>query len=196
MRILIISTQRSGSTYLGRTLSDRYGLTYLHEPELMSSLVTSLDTLNNFCMKVVITQLYHYNQINQNLSIDECTEYFYSILSQYVFDKILILDRRNEIEHIEATINLDRARNNKDGFVEWVYDEKFINSITSEEWNHWKIYTLKSKKWLNCISEKFNIPIVYYEDVYYDTNNVDLQGLEFNPDLSRKLRRNIKPSLI
>ena len=196
MKILLIANPRTGSTYLGKWLSKKYKLPYIHEPVFVDALIESLDTYESFCMKVVTGQFYYYNQDNEKLSDDDCIDYFYNLLSKYKFDKILVLDRRNEKEHIEAIINLDRNRTNKLESHEWVYNDGFKKSITEDEWNRWKTYALESKKWLTKISNKFNIPIVYYEDVYYDSDNVDLQGLEFKPDLSKKYRKNSSNTII
>lgn len=196
MKILLITNPRTGSTYLGQWLSNRYKLPYLHEPIFIDELTTLLDTHDSFCMKIVITQLYYYNQDNEKLSDDDCIDYFYNLISNYKFDKILILDRRNEVEHIEAVINLNRKRINQTVFDTWAYNDEFKNSITDDEWNRLKHHTLECKRWLNKISDTFDIPIIYYEDVYYDSENVDLQGLEFKPDLSKKQRKNVSNTII
>lgn len=196
MKILIIANPRTGSTYLGQWLSDRYKLPYLHEPTFVDKLTTLLDTHDSFCMKIVISQLYYHYSHGLKLKIDESIIQFYELISKYKFDYIILLDRRNQTNHIEALINLDRNRHNGYAFKEWVYNDEFKKSITDDEWNRWEHYTLECKRWLNKISDKFNIPIIYYEDVYYDSENVDLQGLEFKPDLSKRQRKNPYNSII
>ena len=196
MRILIFAVPRTGGTYLGNYLSNRYNLPYFQEPPIMEEFPTMMDNLDEFCIKIVTTQLYYYNEKNKKLSDDDCINYFYNLLSKYKFDKILFLDRLNEIEHIEAVINLQRRNPHNTAFEDWTYNDEFKNSITTDEWNYWKTYTLNAKKWLNLLSSKFNIPVIYYEDVYYNTETVDLQGLEFIPDLSKKYRKNIPRTTI
>ena len=49
-------------------------------------------------------------------------------------------------------------------------------------------YSKSVSMWLDKLSDKFNIPKMYYEDLYYNTSIVDLQGLEFKPDVTKKLR--------
>ena len=196
MKILILANPRTGSTYLGQWLSNRYDIPYIHEPEFIDELTTSLNTLDNFCIKIAIPQLYYYNRDNKKLSESECIDYFYNLISKYKFDTILILDRKNTNEYIESIINLNRKSNTEDGFKEWVYDSNFKNSITPDEWNKWSSWTMTCKNWLKSISNKFNIPIIQYEDLYYNPKSVDLGGLEFNPYLRMKLRKNSSNSII
>ena len=60
------------------------------------------------------------------------------------------------------------------------------------------------KKWVNLIEEGIedlnknlqklskllDTEVIMYEDLYYNTESVNLKGLEFKPDTNRKLRKN------
>ena len=161
----------------------------------MDELISALDNKDGFSIKIVMSQLYDYYHLKSKLSFEESIDEFYKLLSKYEFDKIIMLDRRDKIEHTESIINLFTT-NRGNEFGEWAYDENFKKSITKEMWDKWNLYVDESTRWLTAVSDKLNIPIIYYEDVYYNTDSVDLQGLEFKPDLSKKQRKNSSNSII
>jgi hypothetical protein len=51
-------------------------------------------------------------------------------------------------------------------------------------------------KRLEFISEVLKEDIIYYEDLYYQTDKVDLKGLKFVPDLKKKLRKKSEKKLV
>ena len=195
MKILTIANPRSGSTYFGEYWASKYKIPYIHEPVFMDDLLSGLDGNNSFSMKIVISQLYYYYHMECNLSFEDSINAFYKLISKYEFDNIIILDRRDKITHTESIINLFTGEPGK-GFSQWAYNEDFKKSITSDTWAKWNSYVTEATKWLTATSEKFNIPIVYYEDVYYNPTSVDLNGLEFKPDLNRKQRQDSSTTLM
>ena len=196
MKILIIANPRTGSTYFSEWLANYYKLPYLFEPKYIDSFKESLDTLDKFCIKILIPQLYYYNKETDNLSVYEFIDKFYKFISNYRFDNILILDRKNQTNHIESLINLDRSLEKNTAFDEWVFDDNFKDSITENEWDKWKHYSTECKDWITNISNVFGINVIYYEDIYHNTDSVDLQGLKFKPDISKQLRKNSSNNII
>jgi hypothetical protein len=195
MKILTIANPRSGSTYFCEYWAKKYNIPYFSEPKFMDELISSLDNKDGFSIKIVMSQLYEYYHLKSKLSFEESIDEFYKLLSKYEFDKIIMLDRRDKVDHTESIINLFTTQRGNE-FNQWAYNDDFKKSITNDMWDKWNSYVNESTKWLTAVSEKFNIPIVYYEDIYYNPNSVDLQGLEFKPDLSKKQRKNSSNSII
>jgi hypothetical protein len=197
MKILTIANPRSGSTYFGQYWATKYDVPYFHEPKLLTDeLQPILDNNNEFSMKIIVGRLYYDYHVEYKLSFEESIDKFYNLIKNQNFNHIIILDRRDKVEHTESVINLLEENtkahndNNLDIFKRWVYDEHFKRSITNEMWDKWYSFVTESTRWLTAVSEIFNIPITYYEDLYYNPTSIDLGGLEFVPDLSKKLRRN------
>ena len=193
MKILTIGSTRAGGYYFTKSLADTYKLTLHHQPPLDNTLETILDT-DDISIKICTLQMYE-QFIEQNISVDEYVYQFYNKISKYTFDKIILLDRVVNIQYKEAIANLIEQGPGK-SHVEWVYDENFKKSITKEMWDNLEWYTNATTLWMKTISNKFNLPIIYYDDLYYNTESVDLQGLEFKPDLSKRLRKEITPNTI
>ena len=196
MKILLITNPRTGSTYFGSSLSKTYNIPFINEPAFLDDFKSALSSDNGYVMKVVIPQLYWYYyagiEPTLNLSKEESINEFYRIISEYKFDKIILLDRRNENEFIDSLINLlvKYADKPQLKYEKWVYDAEFKKINTTKKREYYKHYIDVCKDWMKSVSIKFNIPIIYYEDLYYNTNKVDLQGLHFVPDTTKKLRVN------
>ena len=90
-------------------------------------------------------------------------EYLTNLLSDSTH--VFLLDRKNKQDQIESCIRL--------------YGDTYKKSF-------WSISVLKQSEIIKSVSERLNIPITYYEDLYYNTDIVDLQGLTFVPDLNKK----------
>lgn len=192
MKILTIAGPRAGGKYFTEYLADRYNLTHYHEPEMNGRLDTILSK-NNISVKLITTHLYKYYHLQRNLTIDESTDIICDRISKFKFDKVFMLDRYHTPEYIEALINLELNKLNN--HVNWVYDEKFKKKyVTKYKIEYFKGYAEESTRWINMISDKLSIDVIYYDDLYYKTDTVDLQGLTFNPDLSKRLRLDLASS--
>jgi hypothetical protein len=190
MKILTIANPRSGSSYFGKYWATKYDIPYLHEPKLLSDEIQPiLDNNTEFSMKIMVGRLYYDYHVEYGLSFEESIDKFYNLITNQNFNHIIILNRRDKVEHTEAIISLFN-NNNSESFKSWVYTEHFKKSITTQMWDKWSSYLIESTRWLTAVSEIFNIPITYYEDLYYNPTSIDLGGLDFVPDLSKKLRRN------
>ena len=189
MKILTIAGPRVGGKYFTKYLADKYDLTHHHEPPLSSRLDIILSE-NNISVKLVTTHLYKHYHLEMGLTIDESIDSICDRIDKFNFDKLFILDRYHTTEYIEALINLElKARINH---VNWVYDDNFKKKyVTDSKIEYFTKYAKESTNWINSISDKLNIPVIYYDDLYYKTDSVDLQGLEFIPDLSKRLRKNM-----
>lgn len=194
MKILTIAGPRVGGKYFTKYLADEYGLIHHHEPVLGYRLDKILSK-DNISVKLVTTHLYEHYHLDSGLGVQESVDSIYDRINQFKFDKIFLLDRYHTMEYIEALINL--GLNPKTNHIEWVYDSKFkdrhVNDYSIE---YWKNVAKESSRWLKLLSNKFELPIIYYDDLYYNTKSVDLQGLQFNPNLSKRLRKEIKPNTI
>lgn len=195
MKILTIATPRSGGFYFTKSLADIYGLTHDHEPPYIDEFSKTMKRYNDVSIKLHVEQLQKHYELELGLSVDDSVDRIYDDISKYNFDNIFIVDRKNKEEHIEAVINV--LYHKKNMFAPWnPTDEEYLKIRNSEKWNLMEFYVNAASNWLDKLSNKFGIPKIYYEDLYYDTNNVDLQGLEFKPDTTKKLRTDNPPPLI
>ena len=187
MKILTICGPRVGGKYFTKYLADKYNLTHHHEPEMNGELDNIL-LKNNVSVKLVTPHLYRYYHLEMGLSIDESIDSICNRLGKFKFDKLFILDRYHTTEYIESLINLELKLGNH--HVNWVYNDYFKKQyVTNSKIEYYTEYAKQSSSWINSISDKLNIPVIYYDDLYYKTDSVDLQGLEFIPDLSKRLRK-------
>ena len=93
--------------------------------------------------------------------------YDFEYLTKLISDSthVFLLDRKNKQDQIDSCLRL--------------YSD-------NQDRSFWESSLLKQSEILKSVSEKLNIPITYYEDLYYNTDSVDLQGLTFVPDLDKK----------
>ena len=175
MKILVIASPRSGGRYFSESLSKTYGLDFIHEPGRKKF----HDLPENVCVKVLPYKPYNFAWL-PNLD---------KVISK--FDKVFILDRRDKEDHFKslwhmwnhtrnmyATYNWDDSKLERNSGIGKNYSVEGINAEIE-----------RNSKELFILSVKVGIDIIYYEDLYYDTDKTDLQGLEFKPDLTRKLRK-------
>lgn len=194
MKILTMAAPRSGGLYFTKSLADTYGLTHCHEPSI-DTLNRVMDRYKNISIKLHAEQFYKHYELNLKLDIDSAVDAIYNDLHKYNFNHIFILDRRNKIEHAEAMINIFYHKKNMK--AKWsADDEEFLKIKNSEKWNLMLDYSNAVSIWLDKLSIKFDIPKIYYEDLYYNTNTVNLYGLKFKPDITKKLRGDNPPIII
>ena len=193
MKILTIANPRTGGYYFTKSIANTHHLTHYHQPNIGVSLDTILNR-DNISVKLCTIQL-HQDFENSKLSLDKYIKNLHERVGRFEFDNIILLHRNRNKEYKESIINLINQGPGK-SHVDWVYDSKFVNSITDDLVNHVDWYMKTMNNWMDLLSAEFNIAPIYYEDLYYNTESVDLQGLEFKPDLSKKLRKEIKPNTI
>ena len=183
MRILVLATPRSGGYYFTKSLADTYKLKFVHEPEYKEEF-DEFSSLDNVCIKLHLEQLHKY--YIKRMSKEDSMKAICTDIQSYNFDKVFILDRRNVTEHIEALINVlyysDGMKNR------WNPNDEEFKTIRDEKWSKMSSYVNEVSIGLDVVATELGISKIYYEDLYYNTEIVDLQGLEFKPDTNRKLR--------
>jgi hypothetical protein len=162
MKICILATGRCGSTSLFGCikdhLSDEY--TYLTEPFDKFKLDRENFRINidshNILLKTLAGQI-----PNEENGIN-----FYKFIFQ-VFDKVIILDRKNKLEQSESfafhTTNKIKDRHNR----KRVYD---LNSIPNDIMDEWKVALNEASELLTTLSKEYSSKIFYYEDIFVNKN--------------------------
>jgi hypothetical protein len=154
VNILVISLPRTGSTVLSKSISSYYNIPLYLEPfnDTIENQV-SYDSLINKKNKVVKTMIHHRpNGILHDFMDEFC----------FSFDKVILLSRR---KLNDACLSWNYNIINKKLSNQW--HEKYHIENESEYTNHQtnSFFERISKK-LNEISDRIEIPIVYYEDLY------------------------------
>lgn len=164
MKILVLSSIRCGGEYFTKKLSETYGLTHIHEPNNIR------DFGNDVCVKIYLHGL---------ISTDDIVEH--SRLYDYVF----LLDRKNKKDQIKSAYTMYNITNNRK--INWVWKDEYLK-IDKLNVNMKEIKSFISGMHDNLvkISNSLNKEIIYYEDLYYNTESVNLNGLEFKPELSKR----------
>jgi hypothetical protein len=180
MKILVIASVRCGARYFCEKISDSYNLTLYHEPDIS----TIPYTIKRESVIVKICP-----HIPFNYRVQDIVSY-----SKH-FDKIFLLDRKNEKDHIISTFNMYEY--SKDMYTRYIWDKNKMTKL------HESDRVEKYKNWLNHLtnsmlnlSNEIGENIIYYEDLYYNTTSVNLKGLIFYPDIEKKLRVNSNKSII
>lgn len=178
MKILIISAPRTGSSSLAKNLKNvlRYNQLYL-EPYLykkhdegFNSKRTSeygypLNLSKNSIVKTITYQIA--SQYGEN--DDYKSAKFELFISDWAkeFDKIILLSRKNEQDHLESWVNLLSKQENGES----VYKKWNINQIKDKLQNHNYVDHLKKQikrhtEKIKELSKLFKLPISFYEDLY------------------------------
>lgn len=174
MKILIIALPRTGSTALGETLLKKHKLKkYLFEPFVPNS----KEKYNQQDTNVVVKTLVY--QIPKNVEEENRLEWLINLTKE--FDETILLSRRDlkacgESWSYLSYFNETKKFMFKDSYV-WEptpYDDLAQKQVISFD------------KDLKYISEKTNVPITYYEDIY-DVNS---------EERLRKGNKPTKPNLI
>jgi len=185
-KILVIAEARVGGYYFTESLANEYNLMFRHEPSYPGGLNRDMDMNPMICMKLYIgAVIKHYETLT--LSLEEKISHFCEVIDAHDFDKIFILDRRNEKEHIESMIHMWDVTKNM--FSVWKDGDRLESHLTESRIKTFKQLKKNHGLFLNKISESLNIPVIYYEDLYYNTELAELQGLRFIPELTKKLRK-------
>lgn len=164
MKILVLSNIRCGGEYFTKTLAETYGLKHIHEP------YDVIDFGENVCVKIHLKSTY---------SIDTIIEH--SKLYDYVF----ILDRKNKEEQIKSAYTMYNITNHRT--TNWIWKDEYLNvDNLNMSMKQLETFISDMHNSLIKVSNSLNKEIIYYEDLYHNTNSVDLGGLTFNPDLSKR----------
>ena len=164
MKILVFSNIRCGGEYFTHQLAETYNLKHIHEPN------TIVDFGNNVCVKV---------HLHSTFTLDQIEKY------SNTYDYTFLLDRKDTQEQIKSAYvayNITKHRTSS-----WVWREEYLNTKKNViSWKHLEKLITNMSNSLERNSTRLNKEIIYYEDLYYTPQLVDLAGLKFNPDLSKK----------
>lgn len=165
MNILIISNVRCGGYYFMSQLSKRHKLKPIHEPK---ELIIS----DNVCVKLLSDWPVS--------NVDELIEYSKN------FNYVFLLDRKNLEEQFKSIYVIYELTKNKT--APWYWDSEYESqSDFLKKEKIYKDWLLNKSKNIKKISKILNKEILYYEDLYYNTEKCDLSGLFFSPDTTKKL---------
>lgn len=172
MKTLILGISRSGTTSLRRGFAEQNFLT-IGEP--FNELITGnrnypleeLSSDSDICVKTLCDQV----PKNIDLSFDDFIKLFVKD-----FDKIILLDRKNNTEHEESFLHLHwRISKNENTHVEWTGD--IVPSDFRDNFYHHKHHThlYLQKEQLKKVSNFTNTDITWYEDLYGTDRNKSLE---------------------
>lgn len=161
MNILLVCTIRCGGTYLSNYLSEKYNLKLYTEPSFLPK------SLNDICVKLIVWE--H--------TLEEILDYCKK------FDYIILLDRKNIEEQTESFLAL--AEQTHKPYDSWIWEEKYKSM--GKGYDYYEDILMNSKKDIEYISDTIGKNIYYYENIYY--NNQPIYDLDFQPDLTKKLRK-------
>jgi hypothetical protein len=159
MNILIISLPRTGSTELGKDISNKHKLKYECEPFNGGDKSLRNADLQNIVLKTILFHLPSY--------VDESNRINWLIELSKNFNEVILLSRRNLVACAESWAYLMYKEKQKS----FKADEPYLWEKTpnyDDEFN----FIQKCNSELEFISEKLNIPLTYYEDIY-DENGSD-----------------------
>jgi len=215
MKILIIGTARSGTTSLRRGIQSQ-GYHTIGEPfksntheSLVYEFITGdrtyplpeLSEHKNICIKILC------DQVPKNLNTS-----FIEFIKEFIkeFDKVILLDRKNLIEHEESFIHLHwRMARNEKVHQSWTSDliPETFKKQHYDEFRHTHLHLQKEQ--LKQISEYTKIPVTWYEDLYtedrFESFEIinkwglkDIDSFELNEYLhpKNKLKKSSKKSMI
>lgn len=166
--ILIISGPRTGSTYLGKELSKNYDFKFISEPKEIKHL-----------KKVKCIKLIPFKTVDYTLEdIIDFSKRFSNVILLQRKDKIAQAESWQALHGMKYLPQQDHLKWQV-GTIEPKYPlEFYIDRIK---------YLDEKIEWL---SEKLNIPISFYEDIFYEGKVP--YDLNFKPDLSKRLRQEQK----
>lgn len=182
--ILIISSPRSGSTNLMKSIASAYNKKACFEPDIISK-------FPNYNPKDDVVKYIPLKQNHSSVRKIYDSEYHTMIKHINEFNTVIILDRLDKKQQLESFYVL-REYNNTLVNIKW-RDEKI--DYTSEKYNIYEQYINWFSDILLRISKDLNIPIDYYENVYQNKSlsnkNIKLDLNYF--DSKYKLRQKIEP---
>lgn len=170
MKILILSTPRSGSTNLGKALGEVLNLKYIHEPfhiiRLRNNAFNYPKFINNF--QVVKSLIYQKPKYTSDFYTDISTR----------FDRIILLSREN-CEESAKSLHFARKSTN------WDYPYTLSEKVNFNNEYHQQIsYQTQLKEFSNL----FNYPVTWYEKLYSGdkdvfSSEVSKWNIDFDIDL-------------
>ena len=188
--ILIIAAARVGGSNLMRAIAGGTKSSYKFEMDLIEDW-NIIDPASDVCKYVPFfdhSNLEYDYDFNMFVNIDMVVE------RAKQFNKIVIMNRRDKVEQTESLYAL-KVVNDSRNFIHW--DESSVDKESSLYKNLYR-YNLEMDRCLSHLSNRLNIEMDYYEDVYRDKRindrSIELDYKYFSPN--RKLRRRSKQKTI
>lgn len=188
--ILIISTPRTGSTSLLYSFRDKFNI--FDEPlnplkidkSTTSAFFNLIQTETNIVVKTMIDHIpYDYSSKGKSVTLDIIIDFYLDIITE--FDVVVLLDRTDVNAQIESNNRLSLDYHQRNNFK---FDiEKSLK------------YLFYQKYLIRELSDKLNMNLNFYEELYYgDTkntlknNSIDLDWVDLTKfDNNRKYRGNL-----
>ena len=188
--ILIIAAARVGGSNLMRAIAGGTKSSYKFEMDLIEDW-NIIDPASDVCKYVPFfdhSNLEYDYDFNMFVNIDMVVE------RAKQFNKIVIMNRRDKVEQTESLYALKVVNDNRN-FIHW--DESSVDKESGLYKNLYR-YNLEMDRCLSHLSNRLNIEMDYYEDVYRDKRindrSIELDYKYFSPN--RKLRRRSKQKTI
>ncbi len=178
MKILLLYIPRCGSTSILRYFkSVRPDYEVINQP--WSSLVSKLNFTNMITYKDLIVKENIFVKIDIATFLTERIDFD---CVNKDFDKIIILDRKDNDKQVESLVY---AKMN-DSFLE--SNKYWFDNVSKESFEESKFVIETLKKSIEIIREKLNSKIYYYEDLYYNdfSNLFNYLEIEYNEEFFKK----------
>lgn len=170
MKRLLLTQGRTGSLVLTRYIRESNNINVYREPFNTTS---ELETGLKYDLDIILSEkdIFVENKIGrqslpmklQNLSIDDLIRFFIKN-----FDIIGILIRRDIVAQTESVLNAIKTGNWNSNYV--------YNEIDKVEIDEYKKMLEEEQSILYYISNSYNIPIFYYEDLYLINQKENLKN--------------------
>ncbi len=158
MRILVLSLPRTGSTSFAKKLANEYNLSIVFEPFAPSAAL--FNKIKNFKTDYTLDDVVVKTLINDEYDIN----WFINFSKE--FDKVYLLSRYNLKKCSEswAYLNYKRSEIGFDFETEYYWEKTPNYDYCKSQIDRWDSILKK-------LSIELNIPIVYYEDIFDETQN-------------------------
>ena len=215
MKVLIVGLPRSGTTSLQNSFSDQ-GYTKINEPYNYA-----LDISNQKLVNKTINYDYPPKEVIEEDNVivktivghiaDIWEHDWYSFIIEFSkhFDKVILLDRLQFEEHLMSVVHLKYKLSKGESVRQkWIRDDINDDFLAGYMAAGGDELLKNDKAQLKRISDKLNIPITYYENLYSDDRiavfelinkwNLDIDPFDMLDylDPSKKLKQNDKKSVI
>jgi len=172
--ISILCTSRSGSTNLSLYLQDVLNINLINSPFL-----TKEDSIDYLKKGNLYKLMIHRVPVEYNSLYD----FGKSIIN--LSDKVILYDRKNKIEQAESLAF--KKSKYKDDFTKYHTKEPYDN-LDNELVDGCLYYYKKQGEVIKKLSEEFNIPIFWYEDIYYE-NGIEKLSNYLNIKINNKSKK-------
>jgi|TARA_B100000287_G_C20505718_1_gene730994 hypothetical protein len=178
MKIQILGVARTGTTNLALSI-EKEGYTTILEPYGVNPKKNKTELVEKLCVK----------NISNQFPIDKFkSAYDFQLENIPTFDKTILLDRKNELEHWKSYLNLLKKYHKDPKTTHTIWYEDDITSDWDRKMRNdgfYEVFKLQ-KETIKKLSNEFNIPITYYEDLFgedrmYSFETINKWDLDIDP---------------